>query len=254
MRIDVSRLDPPPAGFGSCPQCPYRANDSAAICFACARQVHQPLYPGPDRCWICDLPLKTDGDCGNPVCGMPKRWFHWNYSVTYREDPIERAINVYKYQEKRAWRLIFGRILVGFLDEESELFEPFDAIIPSPTYVGEGEGARKWDHTAAVLESAAQLTNEWPFRLTDPQLVIKTMPTPPMVGNTYKERRQIAEEPLRAALKVTDAAFVKGKEVLVYDDVFTGGLTLREVARALRVAGAERVCGVTLCRQAYGGG
>lgn len=38
---------------------------------------------------------------------------------------------------------------------------------------------------------------------------------------------------------------------LVYDDVFTDGLTLREIARKLRDAGATRVCGVTLCRQEY---
>ena len=46
---------------------------------------------------------------------------------------------------------------------------------------------------------------------------------------------------------------VQGKHVLVYDDVFTDGLTLNEVARALRRAGADEVCGVTLCRQPYGG-
>ena len=41
--------------------------------------------------------------------------------------------------------------------------------------------------------------------------------------------------------------------VLVYDDVFTDGLTLNEVARALRRVGANAVCGVTLCRQPYRG-
>jgi predicted amidophosphoribosyltransferase len=35
--------------------------------------------------------------------------------------------------------------------------------------------------------------------------------------------------------------------------VFTDGLTLNEVARALRRAGAAAVCGVTLCRQPFGG-
>ena len=47
---------------------------------------------------------------------------------------------------------------------------------------------------------------------------------------------------------------VRGKHVLVYDDVFTDGLTLNEVAQPLWIAGAPEVCGVTLCRPAYGGG
>ena len=40
-------------------------------------------------------------------------------------------------------------------------------------------------------------------------------------------------------------------EVIVFDDTFTTGLTLREVALALRGAGAEEVCGVTLMRQPW---
>ena len=47
---------------------------------------------------------------------------------------------------------------------------------------------------------------------------------------------------------------VKGKRVLVFDDVFTEGFTIREVARALRAAGAVEVSEVVLARQPYGGG
>jgi predicted amidophosphoribosyltransferase len=74
-----------------------------------------------------------------------------------------------------------------------------------------------------------------------------------MVGNGYQERRRIAEGPLRDALRVTRGQTIRGKRVLVYDDLFTDGLTLNEVARVLRIAGAAEVCGVTLCRQPYGG-
>jgi predicted amidophosphoribosyltransferase len=41
---------------------------------------------------------------------------------------------------------------------------------------------------------------------------------------------------------------VIGKRVLVIDDVFTEGFTLREVARALRLAGALEVSEVVLAR------
>jgi predicted amidophosphoribosyltransferase len=37
----------------------------------------------------------------------------------------------------------------------------------------------------------------------------------------------------------------------VFDDVFTEGSTLREVARALLMAGAEEVAGVVLARQPW---
>ena len=38
---------------------------------------------------------------------------------------------------------------------------------------------------------------------------------------------------------------------MVIDDVFTEGSTLREVARALMLAGAEEVAGLTLARQPW---
>jgi predicted amidophosphoribosyltransferase len=52
---------------------------------------------------------------------------------------------------------------------------------------------------------------------------------------------------------VVDAAAVEGQRVLVYDDVFTCGLTLREIALALRRAGAVEVSGLVLARQGFAG-
>ena len=54
------------------------------------------------------------------------------------------------------------------------------------------------------------------------------------------------------ALSIPDPSVTKDQDILVYDDVFTDGFTLREVARALiHDGGAQRVCGVTLTRQPW---
>ena len=39
---------------------------------------------------------------------------------------------------------------------------------------------------------------------------------------------------------------VKLKRILVFDDIYTTGTTLDEAARALKAAGAEQVCFITL--------
>jgi predicted amidophosphoribosyltransferase len=72
-----------------------------------------------------------------------------------------------------------------------------------------------------------------------------------MVGHSFRERREIAEGPPRDALRVTRPQEIRGRRMLVYDDVFTDGLTLNEVATALRHDGAAEVCGISLCRQPY---
>jgi predicted amidophosphoribosyltransferase len=173
-----------------------------------------------------------------------------------RSGQLENAINSLKFYNRKGWALIFGRILVGFLSEQARSFEDFELIVASPTFIG--QGGRAFDHTRLVVEQAAaesQPGQKWPFDLDDPSAIIKTGPTDSLTGKTYQQRRSIAEEQLRTVLHVPDLTRTRDKRILVYDDVFTDGRTLNEVARALRVQGeANSVCGVTLCRQPWRGG
>ena len=60
----------------------------------------------------------------------------------------------------------------------------------------------------------------------------------------------MAENELRQSLQVTDPDSTRGKVIAVFDDIFTGGWTLREEARALLLEGrARQVVGVSLARQ-----
>ena len=147
------------------------------------------------------------------------------------------------------WALIFGRVLAGFLHDQQQRFGGFDLVIPSPTYVG--PGGRSFDHTARVLDVAAGLDEtRLPFAL-DPPVLVKTGPTPPLVGLSWSARRDVCRDAVPKVLQVPDPARVNGRRVLVYDDVFTDGLNLNAVAARLREAGAVQVCGVTLARQRW---
>jgi len=234
--------------------CAYLESGSSEICYRCARKRIESLAPLAERCKICDLPLKPDGTCGNPLCNwhLRERYFRWNYAIAMRSGVLERAINAFKYDNKRGWATIFGRVLVGFLDEEEETFGGFDLIIASPTHL-DPEGTRKYDHTREVILAAdEEAEGRWPFNTDDRPAIVKTEATEPFVKKTWGERKKTAEKDLRAALSITDTSRTRGMDILVYDDVFTDGFTLREVARALiENGGAKRVCGVTLTRQPF---
>src|SRR5262249_20117928 len=131
--MDLSRLDPRPAGFGSCGDCAYKDKGTPEICFACAEKR---LDPVPQkRCQVCQLPLKRNGTCGNPIC-----WDHYfdrNYAIAYRRGQLLRSIQLYKNEGRQGWARIFARFLVAYLDEHRDAFAKFDLIVGSPTYVGE---------------------------------------------------------------------------------------------------------------------
>jgi predicted amidophosphoribosyltransferase len=167
-----------------------------------------------------------------------------------RSGALQRAIDDYKVPPERpGWSWIFGRVLLGYLNAHAETFSGYGLIIPSPTFTG--EGGRPFDHTAAVIQRAMKEDKggAWPFAL---DVIQKTRATTPFRGRAWPQRYTIATGELREALIVPDHARVAGERVLVFDDVYTEGLTILEVARALRLAGAAEVSQIVLARQPWG--
>ena len=253
--FDLSKLPVQPQGFGRCRICPYYETGPAALCFSCARQTIKGL--ADKKCGVCDRPFDANkNECRNPICNFDERYFLWNYSVAMKskQGHLEEAIKAYKYGNQKYWAIVFARVLLGFLEDQMDLFEQFDLIVASPTYVG--PGGRTWGHSELVLECAEiENDNYWPFDIGHAQpAIIKTKQTTSMTGKRWAQRHEIAKNEIRSALEVPDASRTEGKAILVYDDVFTDGHTLYEVARCLKLQGdAGEVCGVTLARQTFQG-
>jgi predicted amidophosphoribosyltransferase len=215
------------------------------VCFECANRTIERIAKG--GCLTCDGRLDAANHCGNPLCNDDPDDRGWllNYAIAMRSGELERAINRYKYDNRQGWALIFARMLVGYL-EEHLLLEDWDLVIPMPTFVG---GRRKWDHTGLVVERAQIEAPRMPFRL---DVTRKVKDTQSLVGQQgFHARALVAENEIGPALEVIAPAAVAGNKVLVFDDVFTGGLTLREVARKLKQAGASDVGGIVLARQPF---
>lgn len=173
-----------------------------------------------------------------------------------RSGVLERAINRYKYEGRCGWALIFGRVLAGYINAHRKIFSGFDLIVGSPTFVSTG-GRREWDHIRGILDKASDQfePGEWPLDLGDPTAIIQTAETPRFAGLNWQQRRGIATGVLRSSLFVPDPNKTRNRKILVFDDVFTEGLRMNEVARALKEqGGAVAVSGVVLARQQYRSG
>jgi predicted amidophosphoribosyltransferase len=202
-----------------------------SVCPTCALPLARPL-PGPVA-------------CPNFWCGRDDRGFDVVWAVGAHAGALRRAIAGLKYRAE-FWRAdALGALLAGWLLDHAPCFEDTDVIVGVPGTPGR-------DHTQRILAAAAAVSpigDLW-FLDAGHRVLTKRTPTRTMVGTASSAIRRLwAAAELRQSLQVVDAATVRGRRVLVVDDVFTDGSTLREVALALRAAGATAVSGLVLARQ-----
>lgn len=164
------------------------------------------------------------------IFNLPPFLFHHGSLQRNGARALKRAINAYKFDGVQGWASIFGRVLAGYLDAHRGVFSRYDLITPRPTFTG--TGGLSFDHTASVIERAAIEDRSWPFAVA---VVTKAAGTTPLSSTrSWRQRFEIAEGELRNALVVGAPELVRGRHMLAFADIYTEGLTIREVARALK--------------------
>jgi ComF family protein len=118
---------------------------------------------------------------------------------------------------------------------------PVDLVIPVPASLA--RLAERGYNQVSLLARPIGLGLELPYR---PHALVKVRETRSQVGLSAKERQENVRGVFRA-----DQQIVKGKSVLVVDDVTTTGSTLEECAQALVRVGARQVYGLTLARSVF---
>lgn len=74
--------------------------------------------------------------------------------------------------------------------------------------------------------------------------ILRVKNTPPQSGLNFRQR----QENIRGAYKIKDKEIIKGKNILLVDDVITTGATVIEISRLLRRAGAKYVLAVSVAK------
>ncbi|QDH10588.1 ComF family protein [Nocardioides dongxiaopingii] len=206
--------------------------------------------PGPtpapveDRCAVCGGEL-AERVCPNTVCRLPDRSFSRLYTVSEDADATWDVVFRFKYGGERHLADDLGAMLVTFLREHAAELQRFEVRTTTALYTGP-EAHRLWDYLAVIVNAAGRID---PDRSFETGVITKVRPTGRFLGIGVEERRAIAEGELRAALRVPDPRRVEGRRVLVLDDAYSEGFTLREMARALREAGATEVAGLVFARR-----
>jgi predicted amidophosphoribosyltransferase len=239
-----------PLGFPNCPKCPYRINGPLHVCASCASRTLEPI--GADHCKVCSQKLAAEGArCGNAICSwpLPRRGFVKVDALAMFTGAWDRKIRAYKYDGERGWAVLFGRLIVGWLDQHAQDVQDIDLIIGNPT----SPDRQPYQHIEAIM-AAAEAENHpprWPIVPPESPVLVKTrLTTPSAAPGTSWDAKQ------RAALEHGEAlqlrADVSGKKILLVDDVFTTGWQMRTVSKLLLGAGVREVRGLVLARYPFG--
>jgi len=210
-----------------------------------------------DHCPVCDQrPIVPGRQCGNYWCARADRGFNAVWAVGSYEGRLRRTILSYKYGRRRGLARPLGQLLARYLLDHLPWFDAYELLLPVPAHAG---GSRGFDHMAAILKEVAQtdVGGLWPVAGVagagaEPSPLVKVADTVALsLAGSDAARRLWAATELRTSLVVRVPERVRGRRLLVVDDVMTDGSTLREVALVLLRAGAKEVSGLVLARQPW---
>ncbi|HEY2584657.1 MAG TPA: ComF family protein [Tepidisphaeraceae bacterium] len=142
------------------------------------------------------------------------------------DEPLKGLVHQVKYH--RQWGLaeqLAGRLLAR--EPVKTLLTEVDVLVPVPLHFFR-QFARGYNQAALLARCASKASGKPVVR------PLKRVRHTESQTQIHSRKRRF--DNLRNAFKLTDGTAVRGKRVLVVDDVMTTGATLKEVARALRTA------------------
>lgn len=168
------------------------------------------------------------------VCRESQVNFDAAYSYGSYDGPLRDLIHLFKYSGIESMAGPLSRLMVRALPRD----ERFDLVLPVPMH---------W-------------LKRWRRGFNQAELLAKPVARHlgvPLTRNLCRKRRGHVQaglnhaerlENLKNVFSVSAPGALAGKRVLLIDDVFTTGATLRAAAGVLREAGALRICAMTLAR------
>jgi len=152
---------------------------------------------------------------------------------------VKDIILLYKYRHFRPLGIDLARFAKRTLGEDEGLWWGLEAIVPVPLHPRRRR-ERGFNQAQVIAAELARLKG---IESVDDALV-KVKNVPPQTSLPARDRRRN----IRGAFRVKKNEKIKGRTILLLDDVYTTGSTLRECSLALKKSGAKDVRALTIAQ------
>ncbi|HEX8585805.1 MAG TPA: ComF family protein [Allosphingosinicella sp.] len=213
-----------------CPSCGLVTADPHRFCLGCWGSL---TFLGDPCCDCCGLPFDYRADDGAAQCGRcladPPRFDRLRAAVAYG-DVARRVALKLKYSGRPGVAETLGTLMARHLtgaDAEA-------LLVPVPLHRWR-IWTRGYNQSALIAQSLARRTGI----AFAPDLLHRIKATPPLRGLGRRERAETLRGAFRVPPRAKDA--LRGRTLILIDDVYTSGATAGACAKALKRAGAARV-------------
>lgn len=218
---------------------PLASSSLLPVCAECLESL-QPI--SGERCLLCGERLFSGitNLCGECLTERPpyvKASAYGSYDGGLRE-----LIHLLKYEHVKPAANVLGRMLAeAVTDLAPEFGSGAPLVVPVPLHATKLR-QRGFNQAELIAKAMAKLQPAGMQLHVAPELLLRKRVTESQVGYTRQQRMAN----LRGAF-LADST-VKGRDILLIDDVFTTGTTASECTRVLRRAGAANVWVATVAR------
>lgn len=222
----------PPA----CPLCDTPVSTHGELCGACWTAINWISDP---RCVQCGYPFPADLDLGGvplcPVCASGKNELNWIRSACIYDEASRSTMLPFKHGGRIKYSRFMSRAMVWAMRDIN-----VDADIVMPVPLASRRLFKRGYNQATLLARPIARVLGVPMDLDSVRRKYR-----PDMG--HKNARQRMEN-IHGVFSVVNPNNIRGRKILLVDDVMTTGATFSEMRRVLMRAGATAVYGVTFCR------
>lgn len=219
-----------------CLMCGKVISSDNSLCSDCFSKIN---FISKPYCVHCGKPLTSVSEeelyCADCIAG--KNCFRLCRSAVEYDTFSKKLILDFKFADHIENKYLLARWL--FMAGEDIFQNQVDVIIPVPLHYSR-LFKRKYNQSAVLAQELSKLSSI----PADYKSLKKTKHTLPQIQCAGKQRAKN----VRNAFDVVFPENIKGKRILLIDDVYTTGATLAECAKALKKQGAKSIDALTVAR------